>query len=97
ISGRIVSIKLTGENGEKTVLKELPIRQLFGGLRSSFFKADWKRDKQGFINAADFEGAGWGHGVGMCQTGAQSMALAGRAFADILLHYFPGAKLVKLY
>ncbi len=97
ISGRIVSIKLSGENGEKTVLKELPIRQLFGGLRSSFFKADWKRDKQGFINAADFEGAGWGHGVGMCQTGAQSMALVGQAFADILLHYFPGAKLVKLY
>ena len=97
ISGRIVSIKLSGENGEKTVLKELPIRQMFGGLRSSFFKVDWKRDKQGFINGAEFEGAGWGHGVGMCQTGAQSMAVAGWKFNEILFHYFPGARMVKLY
>ena len=97
ISGRIVSIRLLGETGEKTVLKELPIRQLFGGLRSSFFKAAWHRDQQGFIVAADFSGAGWGHGVGMCQTGAQSMALSGKSFAEILLHYFPGARLVRLF
>lgn len=97
ISGRIISVRLVGENGEKTVLKELPIRQLFGGLRSSFFTVDFHRDDQGFIKAADFAGAGWGHGVGMCQTGAQSMAQSGRNFREILLHYFPGAKLVRLY
>lgn len=97
ISGRIISLRLIGETGEKTVLKELPIRQLFGGLRSSFFTVECHRDAQGYINSADFDGAGWGHGVGMCQTGAQSMAQSGRSFAEILLHYFPGAKLVKLY
>lgn len=97
ISGRIISVKLVGETGEKTVLKELPIRQLFGGLRSSFFKVAWQRDKNGFIIGGEFAGAGWGHGVGMCQTGAQSMAGAGHDFTAILLHYFPGAKLIGLY
>lgn len=97
VSGRIVNMKLSGERGTKSVLKELPIRQMFGGLRSSFFKVAWKRDHSGFINGAEFEGAGWGHGVGMCQTGAQSMAAAGWNFSEILFHYFPGAKLIKLY
>lgn len=97
ISGRIISLKITGTAGEKTVLKELPIRQLFGGLRSSFFSVSWQRDNDGYIVGGDFSGAGWGHGVGMCQTGAQSMAQAGKKFAEILGHYFPGAKLVRLY
>jgi SpoIID/LytB domain protein len=97
ISGRIISLKITGENGEKTIMKELTIRRLFNGLRSSCFIVDWNYDKQGFIVAADFEGAGWGHGVGMCQTGAQSMAANGKKFNEILLHYFPGAKLKSLY
>lgn len=97
VSGRIISMKITGENGEKTILKELPIRQLLGGLRSSFFTVIWQRDPSGFITGAEFSGAGWGHGVGMCQTGAQSMALAGHKFNTILAHYYPGAKLKKLY
>lgn len=97
ISGRIISIKITGSTGNKTVLRELAIRKLFGMLRSSNFVVEWKRDKEGFIVGADFIGAGWGHGVGMCQTGAQSMAKAGHSFAEILLHYYPGAQLKKLY
>ncbi len=97
VSGRIISIKITGSTGEKTVLRELAIRRLFGMLRSSNFIVEWKRDKEGFIVGASFTGAGWGHGVGMCQTGAQSMAVAGRSFDKILLHYFPGAQLKKLY
>ncbi|GAB4276195.1 MAG: hypothetical protein Kow0029_17990 [Candidatus Rifleibacteriota bacterium] len=97
VSGRIISIKFTGEKGEKTIMKELAIRRLFDGLRSSCFIADWHRDKQNFIDGVKFEGAGWGHGVGMCQTGAQSMAAKGKNFQEILLHYFPGAKLKTLY
>ncbi len=97
VSGRIISLKISGSAADKTILKELPIRRLFGGLRSSFFTADFRRDKDGFIVAADFTGAGWGHGVGMCQTGAQSMAKAGRNFKEILLHYFQGVKIRKLY
>lgn len=97
VSGRIISLKITGSLGEKTVLRELPIRRLFGMLRSSNFIVDWKRDEEGYIVGADFMGAGWGHGVGMCQTGAQSMAKAGHHFDKILLHYFPGAILKRLY
>ena len=97
VSGRIISIKVTGRTGEKTVLRELAIRKLFGMLRSSNFVVEWKRDKEGYMNGASFVGAGWGHGVGMCQTGAQSMAKAGYSFDKILLHYFPGAQLKKLY
>jgi len=97
VSGRIISIRLKGSAGEKTVLRELAIRKLFGMLRSSNFIVEWKHDKEGYIIGASFIGAGWGHGVGMCQTGAQSMARAGYSFDKILLHYFPGAKLKKLY
>jgi SpoIID/LytB domain protein len=97
VSGRIISIKVSGHTGEKTVLRELAIRKLFGMLRSSNFVVEWKRDKEGHVNGANFVGAGWGHGVGMCQTGAQSMANAGYSFDKILLHYFPGAQLKKLY
>ncbi len=97
VSGRIISIKITGSEAEKTVLRELTIRKLFGMLRSSNFIVDWKHDKDGYIVGANFTGAGWGHGVGMCQTGAQNMAKAGQSFDQILLHYYPGAKLKKLY
>lgn len=97
VSGRIYSLKITGENGEKTIMKELTIRRLFDGLRSSCFIANWYRNKLKFIEGVKFEGAGWGHGVGMCQTGVQSMAAKGKPFQEILLHYFPGALLKKLY
>ncbi len=96
-SGRLFKLTLTGETGSKTVMKELAIRKLFGGLRSACFIAEWKRDDGGFIEGAEFTGAGWGHGVGMCQTGAQSMAKAGKSFDQILSHYFPGAKIEKAY
>lgn len=97
VSGRIFSLKVTGEKGEKTIMKELTIRKLFGMLRSSCFVVDWQKDEHGFISGASFSGAGWGHGVGMCQTGAQSMAVKGKTYQQILLHYFPGAQLKSLY
>lgn len=96
-SGRLTRLTLVGENGLKSVMKELPIRKLFGGLRSACFIVDWKRDPQGFLTGARFRGAGWGHGVGMCQTGAQSLAKRGVGFERILLHYFPGSHLVRIY
>jgi len=42
-------------------------------------------------------GAGWGHGVGLCQIGAAGMAERGVSYRQILSHYFQGAKLMKLY
>jgi SpoIID/LytB domain protein len=100
ISGRIISMRVAGESGEKMILKELPIRKLLGGasvLRSSCFIAQWQKDSGGFIIGGTLTGAGWGHGVGMCQTGAQAQALAGREYLQILQHYFPKSISVKLY
>ena len=97
VSGRIYRLKITGSTGEKTIMKELTIRRLFNGLRSSCFIANWEKGKDGYIKSVKFMGAGWGHGVGMCQTGAQSMGAKGKTFKEILLHYFPGAKLKRLY
>ncbi len=100
VSGRIISMRLIGSEGQKTILKELPIRKLLGAgavLKSSCFIAEFNKDKDGFINGATLKGAGWGHGVGMCQTGAQSRAKAGQNFKQILEHYFPNSKFVKLY
>ncbi|MFZ2960458.1 MAG: SpoIID/LytB domain-containing protein [Candidatus Ozemobacteraceae bacterium] len=96
-SGRLCRLTLVGETGTRSIMKELPIRKLFGGLRSACFIVSWKRDAAGFITGGDFVGAGWGHGVGMCQTGAQAMAKGGAPFPRILAHYFPGSRLVKAY
>ncbi len=96
-SGRIYRLTLTGEKGTRTIMKELNIRKLFGGLRSACFIVAWTWDNHGFLSGAKFTGAGWGHGVGMCQTGAQALAKKGMGFEPILLHYFPGSKLVKFY
>ena len=97
VSGRIFEIKMTGSTGTKVIINELEIRQLFGGLRSSCFIAEYKKDKKGYIISAELKGAGFGHGVGMCQTGAQSMAGSGYTYKQILEHYFPNARIIKLY
>lgn len=97
ISGRIYRITFVGERGNKTVMKELNIRRLFGGLFSSCFIADWKKDSAGFVTGVELLGAGFGHGVGMCQTGAQSLAKQGWTFQRILSHYYPGSVLRKIY
>jgi len=96
-SGRIYRMTFVGERGSKTVMKELNIRRLFGGFASACFVADYRRDAAGFIISADFFGAGFGHGVGMCQTGAQSLAKQGWNFSRILSLYFPGSTLRKIY
>jgi len=97
VAGRLYRLTIIGEKGPRSVMKELPIRKLFGGLRSACFIATFTKDASGFITGAEFEGAGWGHGVGMCQTGAQSLAKRGQPFSRILIHYFPGSELVKAY
>ncbi len=96
-SGRIYQLTFVGEAGSKTVKKELAIRQLLGSLKSSCFVAEWKLDSAGFIAGGTLTGAGFGHGVGMCQTGAQSLAKRGWSFDRILLHYYPGSSLKQWY
>jgi stage II sporulation protein D len=91
VSGRARAVKLTGSGGTATVRGELRIRQTFGGLRSSLFVAEVS------AGAATFHGAGFGHGVGLCQTGSIGMAEAGKSYRDILQHYYPGSILRKLW
>jgi SpoIID/LytB domain protein len=67
------------------------IRQAFGNLRSSLFVVEMKG------GSASFRGAGFGHGVGMCQTGAVGMAETGKSYREILRHYYPGTTLRKLW
>jgi SpoIID/LytB domain protein len=90
-SGRITVLAIQGERASVDVTGDLRIRRLLGGLRSTLFKVERSGDT--FV----FHGAGFGHGVGMCQMGAMGMASAGRTNAQILAHYYRGTHLHKLY
>ncbi|HEY1555285.1 MAG TPA: SpoIID/LytB domain-containing protein [Kofleriaceae bacterium] len=90
-SGRIAVLTITGERGAVDVTGDLHIRRLLGGLKSTLFAIHRERDR--FV----LRGAGFGHGVGMCQMGAIGMAEAGKPHAEILAHYFRGTHLHKLY
>jgi stage II sporulation protein D len=90
-SGRVTVLAITGDKGTVVVSGDLHIRRLLGGLKSTLFEVT--RDGQTFV----FKGAGFGHGVGMCQLGAIGMAEAGRAHAQILEHYYRGTHLHRLY
>lgn len=96
-SGRIVRMKLKGSMGEAVVERELNVRKMFGGLRSGLFLFDAERDPKGNITRLNIRGAGFGHGVGMCQTGATGMAAQGKKAADILKHYYQGIEIRPLY
>lgn len=96
VSGRIILLKAIGSKGEATVERELNVRRLFGGLRSGLFTM--KINRQGDrISSIDFDGAGFGHGVGMCQTGAMGMAAKGLSHTEILTHYYKGVSVRALY
>ena len=95
--GRVSGVKVTGTRGQKVVLRELPVRRLFGNLNSGLFVVDVVRDSNNHVASLKFTGGGWGHGVGMCQMGAIGRAESGQTFRDILGHYYNGAEAVALY
>ena len=86
-SGRIYRLKITGERDHLILGKELEIRRALSRshLYSSGFVVDKERDR--FV----LRGAGWGHGVGLCQIGAAVMASEGKSYREILSHYYPGS------
>jgi len=92
-SGRIVKLKIVGSKKTMTIGKELEIRKTLSPthLYSSAFVV--KKNNRGFI----LHGAGWGHGVGLCQIGAAMMGEKGYRYQDILRHYYPDTKLDTLY
>ncbi len=98
-SGRISLIKIKGSKMTITLGKELEIRRWLSRshLYSSAFVIDTKYDPSGEVQGFTFSGAGWGHGVGLCQIGAAIMAIKGFKAEDILRHYFPGTLIERIY
>ena len=90
-SGRIGVLAIEGEKASIEVAGDLHIRRLLGGLKSTLFEV--ARDGDTFV----IKGAGFGHGVGMCQLGAIGMAGAGKSHTQILAHYYRGSHLHRLY
>ncbi|MDI9569566.1 MAG: SpoIID/LytB domain-containing protein [Pseudomonadota bacterium] len=97
-SGRIVRLEISGTRRRVIVGKELEIRRWLSPshLYSSAFVVDAEKDAGGGIRRFVLRGAGWGHGVGLCQIGAAAMAIRGFSMEAILGHYFPGAALRKI-
>ena len=98
-SGRICLLRVEGSKASAVVGKELEIRRWLSPshLYSSAFLVLANRDASGKPVRFTLYGAGWGHGVGLCQIGAAVMASKGLTFEEILRHYFRDAALVKRY
>jgi SpoIID/LytB domain protein len=99
-SGRIKKLKIIGTKKELTIGKELEIRRALSEKHlysSAFFVEPIYKEGSDIPCKFIFHGAGWGHGVGFCQIGGAVMASKGKNFEEILMHYFPGARLEKIY
>lgn len=98
-SGRIIRLEITGTERSFIVGKELEIRKWLSKshLLSSAFIVKKLNVKNKIPQEFELLGAGWGHGVGLCQIGAANMAKQGYYFDEILLHYYTGANLKKIY
>lgn len=96
-SGRLKEITFVGENGRLKVGPELAIRRVWSpALRSSAVIID-PEGPAGRPDSFVIHGAGHGHGVGMCQTGAMARALAGMKYDEILNHYYVDAVIIRSY
>lgn len=99
-SGRISKLKIVGSKESFTIGKELEIRRALSDthLYSSAFVVDkLERDSEGIPQRFNIIGAGWGHGVGLCQIGAAVMGEKGKLYDEILLHYYHGASIEQIY
>jgi len=99
-SGRLYRLRIVGEKRERIIGKELAIRYALSPscLYSSAFVVE-KHDvgDDGYPAKVVLRGAGWGHGVGLCQIGAAVMGARGYDYKQILLHYFAGATIERRY
>lgn len=99
LSGRLKKLKIVGTKLTLTIGKELEIRKTLSEshLYSSAFVVDKLDIQNGIPEQFILTGAGWGHGVGLCQIGAAMMGAKGYKYDEILLHYFRGASISKEY
>ena len=98
-SGRIWKLKIVGKERQFTIGKELEIRRTLSEthLYSSAFEVEPMDIVQGVPQKFVLKGAGWGHGVGLCQIGAAVMGEKGYRYDEILLHYYQGAEVKRIY
>ncbi len=103
ISGVATKLTIHTSTGHWQVKKELVIRSAFKNseiklarLKSAKIFFDHEHDHLGLLSAVTVHGLGWGHGVGLQQTGAQGMALLGIHYRDILAHYFTNTTIHKI-
>ena len=98
-SGRLVRLQIQGSKQTLIIGKELEIRRVLSPshLYSSAFVVEREDIQNGIPQRFVIHGAGWGHGVGLCQIGAAVMGEQGYPYREILLHYFVGANIEKLY
>jgi len=89
-SGTVKTLSLNNQYDVRRLLHE-------SFLYSSAFIHSCKLSREGTIESVEFNGLGWGHGVGLCQIGAVGMALQGHSYQEILEHYYPGATLKNTY
>jgi len=96
-SARLIKLKIVGTLKTMTIGKELEIRKTLS--RSHLYSSAFIIEKQEIAGSINFilHGAGWGHGVGLCQIGAAVMGDKGFSYHEILLHYFRGAGLERKY
>jgi stage II sporulation protein D len=99
VSGRLVELRIVGTKDSFTIGKELRIRKALSSetLYSACFVVQKKGGSNGLADEFVIKGAGWGHGVGMCQIGAALMAEKGGDARTILEHYFSGTNVKRLY
>jgi SpoIID/LytB domain protein len=98
LSGRLVRLALVGEKRRVVIGKELEIRRALSP--SHLYSSAFAVDVEGSPDRPDvfvLRGAGWGHGVGLCQIGAAVMAARGIPYEEILAHYYPGTTLRHQY
>ena len=103
-SGRITQLEIVGEADDGSsdsilIESEYEIRRVLHHefLYSSAFTVETNSDDKNGENRVTLQGAGWGHGVGLCQIGALGMALDGRKTDEILLHYYHSSEMRKTY
>ena len=92
VSGRIYELKVVGENESIIIGKELEIRKWLSN--SHLYSSAFVVEKEN--NTFTLYGAGWGHGVGLCQIGAAVMAEKGYTYKEILQHYYPNTEIIAI-
>jgi stage II sporulation protein D len=92
-SGRVKDVEMVLERGGRRRIAAADLRKKFGVNKFKSLLFDVKEEGDKFV----FEGRGWGHGVGMCQSGAIELAQRGKSVEEILKHYFPSSQLKRFW